>query len=484
MSLKPASGQAVVTAWPQPAALIDMGGRVVLANPAMRSALGGAVLIRPGDAAARIFPAAEAAIHAALRGESPAPVPAEGHGEALGMLRLVPLNDGAGALLLLESLAPSQGARLEILGRLAGGIAHDFNNLLAVVLGGAGALRRFYATDEAGPELDAIDGAAQRGSALVRQLLAFARQQVMAPRVIDLNDSIRQMSQMLPRLMGNQIDLHMELQEPGRSVRVDPSQWDQVLLNLIVNARDAMGGKGVLYITTGRRLVLDAETLPPGRYVTVEVTDSGPGIAPEVLPRIFEPFFTTKLDQGGTGLGLATVQGIIGQFGGQMEVESRLGKGSTFRILLPRHDGPAEIPLPPKPIPVAQPNGPILLVDDEPSLLRVAKLYLQQAGFEVAAALDGEEALELLEGGLRPCLIASDVAMPGMDGLALARAARSLMPDVPVLLLSGYSAAVVGSDLAAEGFRFLAKPYTPDALRMAVAGAFLPLAANLNLEHK
>jgi len=332
MSLKSPSGQAVVTAWPQPAALIDMGGRVVLANPAMRSTLGGGVLIRPGDAATRLFPSAEAAIRAALRGEVPAPTVAEG----LGMLRLVPLGEGAGALLLLESLAPSQGARLEILGRLAGGIAHDFNNLLAVVLGGAGALRRLYPNDEAALELDAIDGAAQRGSALVRQLLAFARQQVMAPRVIDLNDSIRNMSEMLPRLLGDQIDLHMELQEPGRSVRVDPSQWDQVLLNLIVNARDAMGRKGVLYLTTGRRLVLDAETLPPGRYVTVEVTDSGPGIAPEVLPRIFEPFFTTKLAQGGTGLGLATVQGIIGQFGGQMEVESRLGKGSTFRMRLPR----------------------------------------------------------------------------------------------------------------------------------------------------
>lgn len=480
MSLKPPSGEAVVTAWPQPALLIDTAGRVVLANAGMRSALGGAVLIRPGDAAMRIFPAAEPAIRAALLGEAPAPI----HAEGLGILRLVPLGHGAGALLLLEPLAPSQGARLEILGRLAGGIAHDFNNLLAVVLGASGALRRSSANDEAALELDAIDGAAQRGSALVKQLLAFARQQVMAPRVIDLNDSIRSLSQMLPRLLGDQIDLHMELQEPGRSVRVDPSQWDQVLLNLIVNARDAMGGKGVLYIATGRRLVLGAETLPPGRYVTVEVTDNGPGIAPELLAGIFEPFFTTKLDQGGTGLGLATVQGIIGQLGGLVEVESRLGKGSTFRIVLPRHDGPAEAPSPPKTIPLAQSNGPILLVDDEPSLLRVAKLYLQQAGFEVMAALDGEEALEMLEAGLRPCLIASDVAMPGMSGLTLARAARNIVPDVPVLLLSGYSAAVVGSDLAAEGFRFLAKPYTPDALRMAVAGAFLPLATHLNLEHR
>jgi two-component system cell cycle sensor histidine kinase/response regulator CckA len=452
-------------------------------SPLLRGALGGAVLIRTGDAAARLFPAAEVAIQAALRGESPAPVAVE----AVGLLRLVPLGRADGALLLLESLAPGMGARLEILGRLAGGIAHDFNNLLSVVLGAAGALRHVApngaSSAAAEREIEAIEGAAQRGSGLVKQLLAFARQQVMAPRVLDLNDSVRQLAVMLPRLLGARIELELDLQEPARRIRVDPSQWDQVLLNLVVNARDAMQGVGRLRIATGRRLVLDSLALPAGRYAMVEVTDNGPGIPPETLPRIFEPFFTTKLDQGGTGLGLATVQGIIGQLGGQMEVESQPGQGSTFRILLPRHDGPLDLPEPPRPAPIAVPVGPIMLVDDEPSLLRIATLCLQQAGFEVVQALDGEEALEQLEDGLRPCLIASDVAMPGMDGLALARAARKLLPDVPILLLSGYAAAVVDSDLAAEGFRFLAKPYTPDALKMAVAGAFLPLAAHFKREH-
>jgi two-component system, cell cycle sensor histidine kinase and response regulator CckA len=479
MSPRLPGGEAVIAAWPQPAALLDVAGRVVLANAALRGALGGAVLIRTGDAAARLFPAAEIAIQAALRGESPAPVAVE----AVGLLRLVPLGGADGALLLLESLAPGVGARLEILGRLAGGIAHDFNNLLSVVLGAAGALRHVAPGAAAGREIEAIEGAAQRGSALVKQMLAFARQQVMAPRVLDLNESIRQLAVMLPRLLGARIELELDLQEPPRRIRVDPSQWDQVLLNLVVNARDAMKGVGKLRISTGRRLVLDSLALPAGRYAMVEVTDNGPGIPPETLPRIFEPFFTTKLDQGGTGLGLATVQGIIGQLGGQMEVESQPGQGSTFRILLPRHDGPLDLPEPPRPAPVALPVGPILLVDDEPSLLRVANLCLTQAGFEVVQALDGEEALEQLEAGLRPCLIASDVAMPGMDGLALARAARKLLPDIPILLLSGYAAAVVDSDLPAEGFRFLAKPYTPDALRMAVAGAFLPLAAHLKKEH-
>jgi two-component system cell cycle sensor histidine kinase/response regulator CckA len=471
--------EALIAAWPQPAALLDAGGRVVLANPALRGALGGAVLIRPGDVAARLFPAAEAAIQGALRGESPAPVVVQ----AVGLLRMVPLPPSGGALMLLESLAPGMGARLEILGRLAGGIAHDFNNLLSVMLGAAGALRHAAPGSAAEREIEAIEGAAQRGSGLVKQLLAFARQQVMAPRVLDLNETIRQLAVMLPRLLGVRVELELDLQEPARRIRVDPSQWDQVLLNLVVNARDAMKGEGRLRIATGRRLVLDSLALPAGRYAMVEVSDNGPGIPPEVLPRIFEPFFSTKLAQGGTGLGLATVQGIIGQLGGQMEVESPPGQGTTFRILLPRHDGPLDVPEPSRPIPVATPTGPILLVDDEPSLLRVATLCLKQAGFEVAAAQDGEDALEQLQAGLRPCLIATDVAMPGLDGLGLARAARALLPDVPVLLLSGYAAAVVDSDLSAEGFRFLAKPYTPDALRMAVAGAFLPLAARLRIEH-
>ena len=471
---------ALIAALPQPAALLDRMGRVLAANGALRGALGGAVLVRNGDLAARLFPAADAAIMAALSGSTPAAITLETQGQ----LRLIPLADLGGALLLLEPLAPELAARMEILGRLAGGIAHDFNNLLSVILGASGALRHTAVSEEAALEVSAIEAAAQRGSALVRQLLAFARQQVMAPRVIDVNDSVRQMAIMLPRLLGARIELILDLQEPSRSIRVDPSQWDQVLMNLVVNARDAMKGAGVLRITSGRRLVLGSESLPPGRYAMVEVSDDGPGIPPEVLPRIFEPFFTTRLNQGGTGLGLATVQGIIGQFGGQMEVESAPGQGTTFRILLPRHEGPVEVPAAAKPMPLAQPIGPILLVDDEPSLLRVAKLCLQQAGFEVAAALDGDEAMELLQAGLRPCMIATDVAMPGLDGLGLARAARALLPDVPVLLLSGYSAAIVDSDLAAEGFRFLAKPYTPNALRMAVAGAFIPLVNALEKEHK
>jgi two-component system cell cycle sensor histidine kinase/response regulator CckA len=455
--------EALVAVLPQPALLLDRDGRIVIANPALRRSLEGGLLIRPSDEAVRVFPVAGEAIAAALRGETPLVVAADGG----GMLRVLPLGS-LGAVLLLEPSPDGESARLEILGRLAGGIAHDFNNLLGVVLGASTALRRMASPREIAEELDAIEQAAQRGAALVRQLLAFGRQQVMAPRTIELNESIRQLAVLLPRLLGAGISLELTLEEPSRRIRVDPSQWDQVLLNLVVNARDAMSGKGRVRITTGRRLVLAGEALKPGRYAVVEVADDGPGIAPEVLSRIFEPFFTTRLEQGGTGLGLATVQGIVGQFGGQMEVESRPGAGTTFRIVLPRHDGPAEAEAPP---PVAAVDGPVLLVDDEPTLLRVARFGLQQAGFKVEVAGDAEEALRRIEAGLVPGLVATDVAMPGMDGLELARAVRARHPAVPILLLSGYSASTVDSDLAGEGMHFLAKPYTPDSLLAAVEKA-------------
>ena len=456
----------VVSALPQPALLLDSGGRIVEANAALRRRLEGGLLIRVGDEAARVFPAAADAIAAALRGEKPPAVEASGG----NVLHALPL-DGAGAVLLLEPATGGGAARLEILGRLAGGIAHDFNNLLGVVLGAAAALRRIAPEPEAAEELGAIEQATERGTALVRQLLAFARQQVMAPRVIDLNESIRQLAVLLPRLLGSGIALELDLEEPSRRVRVDPTQWDQVLLNLVLNARDAMAGKGRLRIATGRRLVLEGSTLKPGRYAVVEVTDEGAGIPPELLPRIFEPFFTTKLEQGGTGLGLATVQGIVGQFGGQIEAESQPTVGTTFRVVLPRHVGPAGTAAP-SPVAVRPGiEGPVLLVDDEPTLLRVSRFALHQAGFSVEVAVDAEEALQRIEAGLDPRLVATDVAMPGMDGVELARAARARHPGLPILLLSGYSASTVDVDLMGQGMHFLAKPYTPESLVAAVKNA-------------
>jgi two-component system cell cycle sensor histidine kinase/response regulator CckA len=255
-------------------------------------------------------------------------------------------------------------------------------------------------------------------------------------------------------------------------------------MNLAMNARQAMPAGGRLRLSTGRVVLLSPlpgvpDTVPPGRWTVLEVADTGTGIAPEALPRIFEPFFTTRMDQGGTGLGLATVHGIVRQSGGFMVVESQPGQGTCFRILLPRvEQAEAVVPSPPPrsdPTPPAVPSiGPVLLVEDEAPLRRLAERALRRAGHDVVVAEDAESALALLEDGVLPGLLVSDVAMPGMDGMALARAVRDHVPGLPVLLVSGYASTVVDSALEQEGIRFLSKPYGPAELVAAVGLQFLP----------
>lgn len=470
--------ETLLAALPQPAALLDAAGRVLAVNAPFRAAVGGPLPWRSGEAAADLLPEIAPALGEALAGRAGRVVLARSG------LTLAAVPCGEGVLLALAPQQDTAAERLSILGRLAGGIAHDFNNLLSVILGAAGAARAADPPPEILREILAIEAAAEGGAALVRQLLAFARQQVMAPRRVALNATVREFAALAPRLLGPGIRVEMALEEPSREVVVDPVQWSRVLLNLAVNARDAMGGEGRLRLSTGRRLVLAGEViagemLPPGRYAVVEVADTGPGIPPEILPRIFEPFFTTKLEQGGTGLGLATVQGIVGQFGGRIEVECPPEGGTVFRILLPRAEGtPDPAPSPPEQAPApAPPRGAVLLVDDEPALLRVAAFGLRQAGHEVVTAEDAEAALAALQDGLAPALLVTDVAMPGRDGVALARAARALQPGLPVLLLSGYSAASVAGAPEREGFRFLAKPFTLEALRAAVEEAMAGGAA-------
>jgi two-component system cell cycle sensor histidine kinase/response regulator CckA len=463
--------EALLAALPQPAALLDGAGALVAANAGFRRGLGGVRPWLPGEALLARLPEAEAALAAALAGEAGRLRPPQG-----GVLTLRPAPPGV--LLLWQPPGVEEAERLATLGRLAGGVAHDFNNLLGIILGAAVALRPLAPGEAAQEELAAIEAAAGRGAALVRQMLAFARQQVLAPRRVALNETVREALALLPRLLGPGIAIETALEEPARHVRVDPSEWSRVIINLAVNAREAMGGRGRLRLSTGRALLLGGEPegqgLPPGRYVTLEVADDGPGIPPEIRERIFEPFFTTRLEQGGTGLGLATVQGIVGQFGGRISVRCPPEGGTVFRILLPRDEAaeaPAPPPAPAPPALDAPPPGPLLLVDDEPLLLRVAALALRQAGHEVIACAEADEALERLQEGLRPALLISDVAMPGLDGLGLARAARDVIPGLPVLLLSGYSAATAAGEPAREGFRFLAKPFAPEALCAAVAEA-------------
>lgn len=330
---------------------------------------------------------------------------------------------------------------------------------------------------------------AGRGAALVKQLLAFARQQALRPRVVDLNIAVSAMGELLRRLLGSRVRLTIALEEPSRRVRMDPTQLDQVIMNLALNARDAMPEGGALRIATGHAVVLSpetigTETLPAGRYAMLEVVDSGAGIPPEVLPRIFDPFFTTKREQGGTGLGLSTVHGIVRQSGGFIAVDSRRGEGTRFRIWMPRHEGPADpvVPAamvapptaspPPPPAPEPPPGGPaVLLVEDEVPLLRLAERALRRAGFEVMSAGCSEEALEMLDrSGAVPLALVSDVVMPGLDGLELTARLRDRWPELPVLLVSGYAEAALGRDLAAERIRLMAKPYSLGALVTELKG--------------
>ena len=481
-------------------ALLDREGRIIAANPALGRLVGPALPLRPGLPAERLLaPAARPLLAEGLAGGQPiatpllaAPADPAAPEDAEWALTLEPLPAMAGAATLLLRVVDrtaqrrterrlAEGARLETVGRLAGGIAHDFNNVLAVILGSAGAMRAIGLAPEAAAELGHLEDAAGRGAGLVRQLLAFARQQRLQPRILGLNDAVAALAPLLRHLVGEGIQVVLELEQPGRLVRIDPTQLDQIVMNLAANARDAMPEGGTLRIATGHAVVLRPEgegpgAVPPGRYAVLEVSDTGCGIAPEALPRLFEPFFTTRPDQGGTGLGLATVQGIVAQSGGHIGVVSRPGEGSSFRIHLPRQ-GEAVIPaaalgaslLPDRPGPLAAAR--ILLVEDEAPLRRLATLVLRRAGHEVAEADCAEAALDLLADAAAPDILVSDVAMPGMDGLALARQLRVRWPGLPVLLLSGYAESTLSVSLEAEAISFLPKPYAPADLLASLAEA-------------
>ncbi len=365
-----------------------------------------------------------------------------------------------------------QAQRLQAVGELAGGIAHDFNNLLTAIIGATEDLQsRAQGRAEDAADLRMVRESADRGAALVRQLLAFSRQQTLQPRVLALNDAVRALAKLLERLLGAGIRLELALEEPGRQIRIDPTQLDQVLVNLAVNARHAMPGGGTLRIATGHALKLSpeslgGETVPPGRYALLSVSDTGTGIPADVLPRIFEPFFTTRRESGGTGLGLSTVHGIVRQSGGFMAVHSVPDEGTRFDILLPRHEESAIWqPAPPAPPPApraARLSRTLLLVDDEAHVRRLAERVLQRAGWQVVAATCAEDALELVDaGGLRSALacVISDVVMPGLDGPALVRALREGQAGLPAILMSGYADASLRRDLQAADIRFLPKPF-------------------------
>jgi two-component system cell cycle sensor histidine kinase/response regulator CckA len=367
--------------------------------------------------------------------------------------------------------------KMEAVGRLSGGIAHDFNNLLGVIIGYIQVIKRNLAAGTSSYEYaEEIEKASQRAVSLTRQLLAFSRQQVLEPVILNLNALMTDMEKMLPRLIGEDIQLNLALDPAIGQVKVDPGQIEQVVMNLAVNARDAMPDGGRLTIQT-RNVELDAAFARehpgsnPGRYVMLGVTDTGTGIDPEIQAQIFEPFFTTKDRDKGTGLGLATVYGVVKQSNGYIALVSEMGKGSSFQVYLPCVDQAVATPV--KSIPemrIVRGNETILLAEDAEPLRKLAHMFLKDNGYHVLTAADGAEALEAAARHAGPIhLLLTDVVMPGINGRVLAERLSPRQPAMKVLYMSGYTDSfIAGHGVLEEGLHLLHKPFTEAELMRRV----------------
>jgi two-component system cell cycle sensor histidine kinase/response regulator CckA len=369
--------------------------------------------------------------------------------------------------------------KLESIGRLAGGVAHDFNNMMGVIIGHTElALHQISSSDPLYFDLQHIQKAAHRSADLTRQLLAFARKQTVSPKVIDLNDTISDMLTMLRRLIGEDINL-VWLPSPDLwKVRVDPSQIDQILANLTVNARDAILATGSITLST-ENVVLDdsyavnQEEFVPGEYVLLTVGDSGPGMEREVLDHIFEPFFTTKEVGQGTGLGLATVYGIVRQNNGLIEVQSTPGKGTTFQIYLPAFAGMGASPPAEKDAEKAQEGTEtILVVEDDEGILNLSKIILETLGYKVYTASTPTQAFDIVKGHAEIDLVIVDVVMPEMNGRELVELLHTIRPDLKFIHMSGYTADVIARrGVLEEGVHFIQKPFSVKAIAKKVREA-------------
>ncbi|MEM1245881.1 MAG: response regulator [Acidobacteriota bacterium] len=370
---------------------------------------------------------------------------------------------------LLDAQQRLQAAeKLEAVGQLAGGVAHDFNNMLSIILCGA-EVAETAPSEEIVEHLDEIKDAARRAQRLTRQLLAFARRQVLQTQPLDLNETVYSLTELLRRTMGSAIGLDIDLPGERFIVDADPSQVEQILLNLCVNARDAMPRGGRLQIACRRRaweyLSPKAKAqLDKDNYLQLRVTDTGNGIPAEILDHVFEPFVTSKAPGEGTGLGLATVYGIVKQSRGHIDLESSPA-GTTFYIYLPEYaKAPQSLAEAKRKQPAPQGSETILLVEDEPMLRRLVQRTLEDLGYHVLVALDPHHAIELCYDAEQQIdLLLSDVVMPGMDGRSLVIEARRLRPGLKALLTSGYSAGLAEEGITAN-FEFLPKPVTRDAL--------------------
>lgn len=368
----------------------------------------------------------------------------------------------------------AQATKMQAVGQLAGGVAHDFNNILTGILGHCDLMLMRHAPGDIDyDDIQQIRSNANRAAGLTRQLLAFSRQQTLRPQILQLPDVVGEISHLLKRLMGETVELIVKHSRSIGPVRADPGQLEQVIVNLAVNARDAMPDGGTLTIQTYSVAAadvrkIDSDLLPVADYAALSVADTGCGMSPDLLSKIFEPFFTTKEVGKGTGLGLSTVYGIVKQSGGFIFADSDVGEGTRFVIYLPVHKGevPKSVSIP-KPAPGRDElwgSGTVLLVEDEDMVRHVAERALVRHGYDVVTAANGEEGLQLLTSRDDIDLLVSDVVMPVMDGPSLGRQARALYPQLPILFMSGYAEEQLRQSINLERIEFLPKPFSVQKL--------------------
>ncbi|MCA1793898.1 MAG: response regulator, partial [Desulfobacteraceae bacterium] len=372
----------------------------------------------------------------------------------------------------------AQAQKMESVGRLAGGVAHDFNNMLGVISGRAElGLKKTALTDPVHKDFEQILNAAGRSADITRQLLAFARKQTIAPKVIDLNHTVANMLKMLGRLIGEDIDLLWQPDGDLWKVKMDPSQIDQILVNLCVNARDAIANVGKITIETGMKVFDTAYCdvhagFVPGEFILLAVSDNGSGMDKDTLDNLFEPFFTTKETGRGTGLGLSTVYGIVKQNNGFINVYSEPEKGSSFRIYLPRHTADMAEKIPDRPM-TPSPRGSgetILIVEDEATILEMLETMLESLNYTIFTAASPSRAMEMAHSHAGQIhLVITDVVMPEMNGRDLAEKLSALYPGINVLFMSGYTANVIAHQgVLDDGVAFIQKPFSMEDLAVKV----------------
>jgi two-component system cell cycle sensor histidine kinase/response regulator CckA len=494
--------QALLDVLPVGLALVDRDGRFLTMNSAFRQAAGlkgTAMPVYPGDLVVKEDKAAVAdAVRRNARGpamsgdlavrlaiQTSEPV-------ALTIAGLRGLGDAAVLLLLKDNSEEAklkrqvaQATKMQVVGQLAGGVAHDFNNILTAIIGHCDLmLMRHTPGDSDYDDIQQIKSNSNRAAGLTRQLLAFSRQQTLRPQVLQLPDAVSEVSHLLKRLLGETVDLVVKHGRSLGPIRADPGQLEQVIINLAVNARDAMAAKGGGTLTIQTYPVksdqvaeLGSDILPIADYSALSVTDTGTGISPSVLGKIFEPFFTTKEVGKGTGLGLSTVYGIVKQSGGFIFADSKVGEGSRFVIYLPVHREEASTARSRKTEKAKKDelwgSGTVLLVEDEPMVRTVAERALTRHGYSVITADNGEDALEIIAKNEPIALLISDVVMPGMDGPTMVREARRSRPELKILFMSGYAEEQLRKSIDIENVNFLPKPFSVTELAEAARRAVM-----------